>query len=172
MTTDRFTTGDLMRRPNQFALCAGARIGRLTTKKGPTAFWTTVTIIVREISANSVPPSLIYVKTRLRTSGRWTGFSPRVSVCCAADSICNSTYSIADELLRAKAQRSGRPFAQTTIPARQIDACFQQNRAFYRWRQSLCNRQDARLRHRLQAPSQGIPEPRHASARVLLHRDH
>ncbi len=26
---------------------------------------------------------------------------------------------------------------------------FQQNRAFYRWRQPLCNRQDARLRHRL-----------------------
>jgi len=34
------------------------------------------------------------------------------------------------------------------------------------------NRQDARLRYRLQAPSEGIPEPRHAASRVLLHSDH
>src|ERR1700712_4348595 len=49
---------------------------------------------------------------------------------------------------------------------------FQQDRALYRWRQSLRNCQDARLRYRLQAPSQGIPEPRDVAARVLLHRDY
>ena len=48
----------------------------------------------------------------------------------------------------------------------------QQNRALHRWRQPLRNRQDARFRHRLQAPAQGIPGPRNAAARVLLHRDH
>src|SRR5882724_8830912 len=49
---------------------------------------------------------------------------------------------------------------------------FQQNRALHRWRQPLRNCQDARLRHRLQAPLEGIPEPRDSAARVLLHRDH
>src|SRR6266478_4840986 len=47
-----------------------------------------------------------------------------------------------------------------------------QDCAVHRWRQSLRDSQDARFRHRLQAPAQGIPKSRNPAARVLLHGDH
>jgi len=60
-----------------------------------------------------------------------------------------------------KCARSTAAAPKTLTPTREtFDVTrFQQDRALHRWRQSLCNCKDARLRHRLQAPSQGIPEP-------------
>ena len=44
-------------------------------------------------------------------------------------------------------------------------------RAVHRRCQHSCRRKGARLRYRLQAPADGISEPRHVGARILLHRD-
>ncbi|MGY4298511.1 hypothetical protein ACVWXN_006606 [Bradyrhizobium sp. i1.4.4] len=46
------------------------------------------------------------------------------------------------------------------------------NCALHRWRQSLSDGENSWLRHRLQAPAEGIAEPRDAAESVLLHSDH
>src|SRR5437588_3619111 len=90
------------------------------------------------------------------------GFSPSPHHNCSGD--CRGerfTELEAAELESARGPTAAALKTLTTTRELFDVTRFQQDRALHRWRQSLCNCKDARLRHRLQAPSQGIPKPLH-----------
>src|SRR5215470_14042098 len=74
--------------------------------------------------------------------------------------------------MRGSAAAAPRKADINTTRATNVIFHHQQNCALHRWRQPLRHSKDAGLRHRLQAPAEGISKPRNATSSVLLHGDH